>query len=138
MKLSQQKRDLNLAEKGVWVTNAFGDIDLLIAAADNKQYTRLLRELMKPYQHSYKQMDDEFFLDIQNVAISKTILLGWRNMEAEESTPDNKIEVEYSSDKAYEILSDPENIEFRKQVLLLSEEEEVFRKKSVAEATFQA
>lgn len=138
MKLSKQKRDLNLAEKGVWITNAFGDIDLLIAAADNKQYTSMLRELMKPYQHSYKQMEDDFFLDLQNIAISKTVLLGWRNMEAEESTPENKVEIEYSPDKAYEILSDPENVEFRKQVLLLAEEEEVFRKKSVEEITFQA
>jgi len=140
MKLSSKKRSVDLAENGVWITKAFYEIDLLIGAADNKNFTRRIRELMKPYtrNQTYKTMSDEVFEELQDKARSETVLLGWRNMESEDSTEENQKYLEYSPSEAYKALRDPENIEFRKQVLALAEEEEVFRKEAVEEATFQA
>lgn len=138
MKLSTVKRDTKLAEKGVWVTNAIGDINILIAATGNKQYTEMLRHLTKPYKRTINTLGDDFLKDLQNQCISKTVLLGWENMEAEDSTKENPKYIEYTSDMAYEILKDTENHEFREMVLALAEEEEVFRKESVEDATFQS
>lgn len=138
MKLSSVKRDTKLAEKGVWVTNAIGDMDILIAATGNKRYTEMLRHLTKPYKRTISTLGDDFLKDLQNQCIAKTVLLGWKNMEAENSTKEAPVYVEYTSDVAYDLLKDPENHEFREMVLALAEEEEVFRKESVEDATFQA
>ena len=138
MKLSSVKRDTQSAEKGVWVTNAMGDMDILIAATGNKQYTEMLRHLTKPYKRTISTLGDDFLKDLQNQCVAKTVLLGWRNMESEDSTEENPKYIEYTPDIAYETLKDPENYEFREVVLALAEEEEVFRKESVEDATFQA
>ena len=138
MKLSSIKRDVSSAENGVWITNAIGNLDLKIAAIGNKKYTDMLRRLVKPYKRTLESKGDEFFMDLQSQCIAKTVLLGWRNMEADDSTEDNPKYVEYSSDVAYELLKDPENHEFRELVISLAEEEEVFRKESVEDAMFQA
>jgi hypothetical protein len=135
MKLSKIKRNTGSAEEGVWVTNAVGDIDILIAAMGNKKYTEMLRHLTKPYQRTLKTLGDDFLMDLQNQCISKTVLLGWKNMESEVEDEPN---IEYSSKTAYELLKDPENHEFRELVIALADEEEVFRKESVEDATFQA
>ncbi len=135
MKLSSIKRDVAAAEDGVWVTGALGNLDLLIAAVGNKQYTTMLRKLMKPYKRNYENMEDSVFVGLQNKCLAKTVLLGWRNMEAEE---DGQPDIEYSSEQAYTLLADPENHKFRETVLALAEEEEVFNKEAVEAATFQA
>lgn len=138
MKLSSIKRDINSAENGVWVTNAMGDLDLKIAAIGNKKYTDMLRRLTKPYKRTLESKGDDFFMDLQSQCIAKTVLLGWRNMEADDSTEENPKYVEYSYETAYELLKDPENHQFRELVISLAEEEEVFRKLDVEDATFQA
>ena len=135
MKLSTVKRNTESAETGVWVTNAMGDLDLLIASIGNKKYTSMLRHITKPYQRTIKTMGDDFLKELMNQCLAKTVLLGWRNMESEVEGEPN---VEYSSKVAYDLLQDPENHEFREVVLALAEEEEVFRKESVEEATFPA
>lgn len=126
MKLSKIKKDTNAAESGVWINKVLDDLDVKIASAGNRKYLDCLRQLMKPYQRSYKSMGDEVFLEIQNKAISKYILVDWRNLQDEEGN-----EIPYSADKAYELLQDPENEEFRKIVVSLSEESEVFRKEAL-------
>ena len=138
MKLSKIKRNTNAAENGAWVIGAIGNIDLLIAATGNEKYTELMRKLMKPYQRNYKTMADSVFINMQNECLSKTILLGWRNMEAEDSTDENPKFIEYSQKTAYELLKDPENHVFRETVIALADEEEVFKKELVEDTTFQA
>lgn len=133
MKLSNLKRDVNSAENGVWITNAYGDIDLFIASHNNSKYLEMLRSKMKPYKRTYQTMADEVFEEIENKCLAKTVLLGWRNMETDESTEENPEYIEYSTKKAFELLSDPENIEFRKLVIDLSDEAEVFRKEVIQE-----
>lgn len=135
MKLSSIKRDVNANENGVWVTGAYGDMDLLIAASNNKKYVKMLRREVKPYERALrnKTIDDAVFADIQNKCMAKHILLGWRNMQDDEGS-----EITYSYEKALEIIKDPENVDFRDLVIALSDEAEVFRKESVEAATFQA
>jgi len=135
MKLSTVKRNTDSAENGVWITNVMGNLDLLIASTGNKKYVDMLRHVTKPYQRTIKTMGDDFLKELMNKCIAKTVLLGWRNMESE---VDGEPDIEYSYDAAYAILQDPENHEFREVVLSLAEEEEVFRKEAVEEATFPA
>jgi len=138
MKLSKIKRDTNSAENGVWITNAMGDIDLLIASMSNKRYTEMLRAAVKPYKRTLSTLSDDFIKELQNKCIAKTVLLGWRNMEAEDSTEEEPKYIDYTIEAAREILEDPENHEFRELVVTLAEEEEVFRKEDVEAATFPA
>ena len=67
--------------------------------------------------------DEKFENEIQNKALARYILLGWRNL-----TDDDDNSIPYSEEKAYELLCDPENFDFRKIVVALSGEQEVFRK----------
>jgi len=104
-------RNTKSAEDGVWITQVMGDLDLLIASTDKVKYKEMA--------------DEKFEKDIQNKALAKHILLGWRNLQI------NKEDIPYSEEKAYEILCNPEYIEFRKLVISLAEEEEVFRKEAL-------
>jgi hypothetical protein len=135
MKLSSIKRDVNLSENGVWVTGAYGDMDLLIAASNNKKYKDMIRKEIKPYERALRTntLSDKVFTEIQDKCVAKHILLGWRNMQDDEGQ-----EIPYSYDKALEILKDPENVDFRELVLALADEAEVFRKEAVEDTTFQA
>lgn len=126
MKLSKIKKDTVAAESGVWINKVLDDLDVKICSAGNSKYLNILRQLMKPYQRSYKSMDDSVFLEIQNKAIAKHILVDWRNLQDDEGN-----EIPYSEQKAYELLQDPENEEFRKLIVSLSEESEVFRKEAL-------
>lgn len=125
MKLSTVERNVEGAEKGVWIRGAYEDLDLLIASSDSRGYKKMLQKLMQPYtrNQAYKNMDDEVFEnDIHNKCIAKHILLGWRNL----TDADGK-EIPYSEELAYEILCDPKYLTFRKLVVDLSNEEEVFK-----------
>lgn len=124
-KLSKIKRDTNLAEQGVWVNNVLDDVCVKVAAMNNKKYTEEIQRLMKPHQRSYRNNPsfNDIFLDLQNKAMAKAVLLDWKNVENEDGTP-----LLYSETAAYNLLKDPENKEFRDLVISLSEENEVFRK----------
>lgn len=126
MKLSTIKKDVNAAEQGVWVNGVLGDLDVKVASAGNRKYIESLRNALKPYQRNLKNIDDEVFTEIQNKAIAKHILVDWRNLQDDEGN-----EIPYSEQKAYELLQDPENEEFRKLIVSLSEESEVFRKEAL-------
>ena len=123
MKLSSIKKDVAAAEAGVWINGVMGDLDVKIASAGNRKYLESLRNAMKPYQRNIKNVSDEIFLEIQNKCVAKHVLVDWRNLQ-----DDNGVDIPYSYEKAAELLQDPENEEFRKTVINLSEETEVFRK----------
>lgn len=128
MKLSSIKRDTNAAENGVWINKVHQDLDVKIASAGNRKYIDALRAAMKPYQRNIKSVSDDLFLEIQNRCIAKHVLVDWRNLQ-----DDNGVDIPYSYEKAYELLQDPENTDFRKLIVDLSEESEVFRKEALEE-----
>lgn len=124
--LSKIKRDTKSAEEGVWVNNIIDDICIKVAAENNKKYVQEIQRLMKPYQRSYRSMGESFnpiFEDMQNKAASKYILLDWKNIQNDDGSS-----IAYSESAAYDLLKDPENLEFRKIVFDLAAESEVFRK----------
>lgn len=126
MKLSTIKKDVNAAEQGVWVNGVLGDLDVKVASAGNRKYIESLRNALKPYQRNLKNIDDEVFAEIQNKCVAKHVLLDWRNLQDDAGN-----DIPYSYEKAFELLNDPENEEFRKLVISLSEEAEVFRKEAL-------
>lgn len=128
MKISKIKRDTNAVVDGVWVTGVIDDLDVKVASTDSRKYTDSLRVALKPYQRNLKNMENEKFAEIQNKVVAKYLLLDWRNMFDENDQP-----IPYSSEKALELLNDPEMADFRETILNLSSEQELFRKEALAE-----
>lgn len=124
MKLSKFKTDLNAAKNGVKV-QLDDDSSVTIARAGeaNPEYSKTLRELMKPYQTQARagSLPDAVFEDIINKCYAECILLGWEGLEDDQGNT-----IPYSKDKAFEILSDKAYVEFRKLVMELSSEAATF------------
>jgi len=128
MKISKIKRDTNAVVDGIWVTRVIDDLDVKVASTDSRKYTDSLRVALKPYQRTLKNMENDQFAQIQNKCIAKHILLDWKNLVG-----DDGVEIPYSSEKALELLNDPEMADFRETILNLSSEQELFRKEALAE-----
>ncbi len=128
MKISKIKRDINAVVDGIWVTRVIDDLDVKVASTDSRKYTDSLRVALKPYQRNLKNMENDQFAQIQNKCVAKYILLDWKNLVG-----DDGVEIPYSSEKALELLNDPEMADFRETILNLSSEQELFRKEALAE-----
>ncbi len=126
-KLSEFKQDTGKAESGVWVCGVMGNIDVKIARFNNPAFVKMFQKLTKQYRN-LKTISDDVSKDIVNQCIANTVLLGWRNIQAEDGS-----DVPYSVEAAVALLADPENIEFYRVVTDLSNEAEVFRKEVVEE-----
>lgn len=128
MKISKIKRDINAVVDGIWVTRVIDDLDVKVASTDSRKYTDSLRVALKPYQRNLKNMENDQFAQIQNKCVAKYILLDWKNLVG-----DDGVEIPYSSEKALELLNDPEMADFRETILNLASEQELFRKEALAE-----
>jgi len=125
MKISQFATDLDLEENGVWVDIGDGG-QLLVARMGNPNYTRVVRELSKPYRSRIRKgtMPDEISDEILFKAMSQTILLGWSGIE-----DDKGKEIKYSSDAAYDLLKGMKD--FRILVSELANEQMAFRREEM-------
>lgn len=125
-KLSAYKTDTELKEKGVWVPLEEG-LRIRIARAGHpkckEMSTRLLRKVHKLYHGAERE---EETIRANKKVIAKHILVDWENLDDEDGKP-----IEYSSEKAYEILNNPEYEDFYKLVLELSTSSELFRKETL-------
>ena len=128
MKLSKIKRDVNAVDSGVWVNKVIDDLDIKVASTDSRKYTDALRVSLKPYQRTLKNMSNDQFIEIQNKVAAKHLLLDWHNMTDENDQP-----IPYSSEKALELLNDPEMADFRELIMSLASEQELFRKEALQE-----
>lgn len=126
-KLSSFKQDTGKAEDGVWVNGVMGDIDVKVARFNNPAFVKMFQKLTKQYRN-LKTISDDVSKDIVNQCIANTVLLGWRNIQAEDGS-----DIPYSVEAAMTLLADPENVEFYRVVTDLSNEAEVFRKEVVEE-----
>lgn len=122
MKLSKFKQNVSSAQEGVWVDVGDG-LEVKIARMGNKKYNETIRKLSKPYKTAIRNgtLADSVFEEMQNKAIAEAILLDWTGLE------DDKGEITYSTEEAFNILSNPEFEDFKKLVTDLAEEQETFR-----------
>jgi len=100
MDLSNFKTDQSKEIEGTWV-QVGEDAKVLIARLGNSQYSKYLREISKPYRAMSRAgvLEIEVVEDLTRKAMAKHVLLGW------EGIAENGVEVEYSTDKAYEFLT---------------------------------
>lgn len=126
MKLSSIKQDQDKAEKGVWVDFPDG-LRVLIARAGNTACKKMTAQLRKPIENKIKKglVSDSVLSDISKKVVAKQIVLGWENLQ-----DDDGKEIPYSPEKAYELISDPENEIFYNWILESSVDEMNFRKES--------
>lgn len=108
--------------EGVWRPYK-GEAQLLIARLNNERYRSLLRRKVKSNRAVLDNEDDladKVGEQVMLEAMSKTILLGWKNIAI------NGKEVVYSPDLALKMLT--QSREFRETVRNYAEDSEAYRK----------
>ena len=119
MKINAFKTDLEKERFGTWVNGPEG-LQLLVARSGNSRFLAEMRTLGKGKLTAAKigAMSEEEALDIYVKAMSRTILLGWKNLQDESG------DVPYSVEKAEEYLKIRD---FRELVEEVSKDAERFR-----------
>lgn len=107
-------------QDGVWVT--FRDSEFLIAHINNNKFQKLYTRLLLPHRKAVdkKNLDPEIQLDIMAKAMSKHLLLDWKNVVNSKGEP-----VTYTVEIADRVLRD--NTEFRDFVLEVAQDIANFR-----------
>lgn len=100
--------DPKLAIEGRW--KEFGGGRFLIARWNNKKASAMRNELHSEFYSKIKDSDtpenlDKEFAEIQTKVMSECILLGWENV-GEKGNP-----IEYSTEVAFKVLSDPRYVD---------------------------
>lgn len=132
--------DPNKEKSGAWISIQGKDVPeeeramLCIARIGNEGYTKAMEPMTRKVTEiatrnassarskgTPDQIDDAEWNEAQTIALSRHVLLGWKNLTLD-NTP-----VEYSEQKAYDLLSDPRLKSFRNLVLELARDEENFR-----------
>jgi hypothetical protein len=120
--LSKLLLDEQKISEGVWVLWE-EDIELLLAPMHNKRMEEYVRQ--KTVSNSrggrVRRVSDELSDKITLEAISRHVLIGWKNLEM-----DGK-EVEYSHEKAFELLSHIGLTHLYRFVLLTASDDAIFR-----------
>lgn len=128
MDLNSLKVDTKKQTDGVWFDHD-GETSFLIARMGNPKFKKLFGKLMAP--HSKRFNDGKLSQKIQNElmakAVSSTILLGWKGL-----TLDGK-PIEFSQEKAFEILSDDTSDEFLALIIQYAEDNENYRNSELEE-----
>ena len=117
MKLGSLKTDLAKVASGMWIDNIpdMGDVRLHVRPIGNPDYRRTYGQLVDSTPRDKKRggmvIDYETRQNIAGIALADTILLGWDNLEDDDGKP-----LPYSTEKAKELLLDPEMVAFRDAV----------------------
>lgn len=129
MKLSDVRFDSAQVD-GIWVT-FYGDLEFLIAREGNPEYNEAMRVALRPHAEEARdsELTDQTFEELRKRVSSEHVVKGWRNMQDDEGN-----EIEYSPEKAYEILNDPAYEELWLFVVVQSRKYEKYRRHSIKRA----
>lgn len=121
--LNKFKQDTTRSEEGTTVDMGDG-LHVTVARIGNTKYNEVIKKLTAPHtrQIRNKTLADSVFEVIMNRAYAETILLGWKGLEDEHGK-----DIPYSTEKAFEILSNPEYKDFKDIIVDLASEAEAFR-----------
>jgi len=127
MKLSSIAIDSDKSENGIWKEVALGTgFECLIARHTNSRFrAELERRLMDITRESSKEPTAKQYSDATLKAFCSHILLDWRGIEDDDDQP-----IPYSSEKAYEILSNPEYADLREAIENVSTSEKAYRREA--------
>jgi len=130
-KLSSLKIDHEKVNKGVLCEFADG-VKFLIARKPNDAFEEFMHKEIEPHLASIRAgvFDNELDKQITKKAYAHTVLLGWEGLEDDKGNP-----VEYSPEKAFEILNDPDYEDIYRFVVIMSNSQNLYRKKEEASAS---
>ncbi len=123
VKLSRIRVDTDKAQNGVW--KDWNGIGLLIARIHTPHYQEVLQRHIEPVLHIVSENGNSCSeaQEATNRAISEAVLLDWRNLEGDDGEP-----LEYSPEKAYELLTDPELVDLHDFVIIAANSRENYRR----------
>jgi hypothetical protein len=103
VKLSRIRVDTEKELKGVW--KSWNGIELLIARANNPKHAAAMQKHLEPVLHIVREEGNNGGMaeTVAKKAAAETLLLDWRDLEAEDGSP-----LEYSSEQALEFFEDEE------------------------------
>lgn len=129
MELTKLRLDLEKVESGTWV-EIEDDAMLLIARSGNKAAIAAYDRLLAPYKQLMERgkMPQAKLKEINIKIVAESILLDWSGLKVD------GVELPYSKETAYKLLSDPEYAPFLRLVQDLASEEELFRAEQVEAA----
>lgn len=124
MRLNRFETDKEKEAKGVWVDAGEG-LRILVARLGNSEYQRHLQKLGRPHVQRIRNgsINIDIADDISRRAVARHILLGWENLQDNDGS-----DIEYSEDKAFEILTEYRDI--YEMVLGFANDVEIFRKEN--------
>lgn len=124
--------DTEKEDQGVWVQYPGTDIEFRIARMGNPKYLEFKRKLSRPFSRQITKAvrgEGDFpareMEEAEIKAVAKTILLGWRNLEL------NGKSIEYTPEKAEEILSDRRFRPILNWITEASEREDAYRQEDL-------
>lgn len=128
MDFSEVKVNNSMAESGVWVEHD-DTTSFLIARMGNKKFNVVFQKLIGPYKRQFDsgKLSADKQTDIMCKCMSKAILLGWEGL-----TLDGEA-LEYSEEKAYELLSTEGADEFRDLITSYAQDADAYRNDQLEE-----
>jgi len=123
-KLSSLRSDAQKESEGVWVEWEAG-VSLLIARLNNSGFQARVRALTAKHTKRIRAgtFPDEEMEEISKSAMAHHVLLGWKNIEDDDGNA-----LEYSVEKAEELLCEPDLRDLYQFVLTQANERELYRR----------
>ncbi len=120
------KADLKAEREGVWLV--YQGIRFRIGRRNTKEYLQRRAEALEPIRHKAMRgnVDPDEVDAITAQILGELVVLDWEDLE-----DDDGKSLDYSSEKAAELLSDPENHPWRAWVEEQSGRDELYRKQSL-------
>jgi hypothetical protein len=114
MKLSASAIDPKLVNEGEWIKDIpeFEDLELHVRGLNNPDYRRVQAKKFQLLPRGLRAKPTPEVSDrIQTELLVETCLLGWKNLSGDDDKP-----IEFSKEKAMELLKDPQYRAFREAV----------------------
>lgn len=126
-RLTQISTDISLETEGTWVPY-LEDIELRIARSSNPEFQAWCRRALRPHRKRAGKIKEKEMRAITVEGWARFILKGWRNLQDELGK-----EIQYSWEKAVELLSRPDLKDMFDFVIKTSQSMSAFIQESIEE-----
>lgn len=111
MKLSALSVNPEAIENGEWVENIpeCGDLKILSKGVNNAAFRELRQKLVAAVPRNERRtgISDKTSRQIQRQCVIETCTLDWKNLEADDSTPEKPVFIPYSKEMHWKLSRDP-------------------------------
>ena len=123
-RISSLKSDHKKETEGVWVEWEHG-VSLLVARLNNPGFQAFVRKATKERTKDIRSgsFSDGEMERVSIEAMGHHVLLGWKNIESDDGEP-----LEWTAERAVELLSDPDLRDLYQFVLTQANERELYRR----------